>query len=647
MRNYIFLFIFIFAAACSGGGKTDRLETALRLAGKNRGELQKVLDHYADDTLKLRAAKFLIENMPGHRSYVTEELSAIGFKEKYESIFFDNYMIPEQKKIELENLSSQYNLEANMAEDVEIMTADYLIDNIDRSFETWKNAPYCQHLNFDEFCELILPYKCAELQEMDNWRERMGNMYDGLNTGIPNDETSANTQSAATILTRYFGTYKKRHILDYRGYTLYNVNTFIGGRFGTCGDFSLSAVALMRSKGIPACFETIPLWGLGSMGHSWHTILNDNNVYMPAPWNWESSPGDVFFPKEEIPKIYRQTYAADPFFEEYGEKSLLKLPLFQKFQKDVTDVYINTSDIEISVKAKAIKEKYAYLAAFNNTTWAPVDLGVIKGHKARFDNVGQRIAYIVMGYNGEELTPISEPFIVDRYGDVRYFTPQAELLDSVKLIRKFPKKARVAITEQYLIGAQIQAANRPDFSDADTLYVIENLEYPDRIPLDTTKQYRYWRIYQGKKNMYCSLAELQFFAPDDSEKIVRGTIICPPEDKGRQDELEKLFDNDWLSSYTSIEQTGGAWVGLDLGKPVVLENVRVVPRSDDNGIHYGDTYELKYWNDGWVSLGEQVARDKYLVFNGIPQGSLLLLDNKTRGREERIFTLEDGRVRWL
>ena len=45
----------------------DNLEAALREAGDNRHELEKVLTHYQqlpDDKLKYRAAVFLIENMP-------------------------------------------------------------------------------------------------------------------------------------------------------------------------------------------------------------------------------------------------------------------------------------------------------------------------------------------------------------------------------------------------------------------------------------------------------------------------------------------------------------------------------------------------------------------------------------------------------
>ena len=42
----------------------DKLIYALKNAENNRHELQKVLDHYEGDELKLKAAQFLIENMP-------------------------------------------------------------------------------------------------------------------------------------------------------------------------------------------------------------------------------------------------------------------------------------------------------------------------------------------------------------------------------------------------------------------------------------------------------------------------------------------------------------------------------------------------------------------------------------------------------
>ena len=44
------------------------LEQALDKAGANRQELEQVLEHYKDDELKLKAARFLIENMDAHSS---------------------------------------------------------------------------------------------------------------------------------------------------------------------------------------------------------------------------------------------------------------------------------------------------------------------------------------------------------------------------------------------------------------------------------------------------------------------------------------------------------------------------------------------------------------------------------------------------
>jgi hypothetical protein len=58
----------IFAISCTNK-KNSELQNALKLAGPNKKELKKVLDHYKKepaDSLKYKAACFLIENMPWH-----------------------------------------------------------------------------------------------------------------------------------------------------------------------------------------------------------------------------------------------------------------------------------------------------------------------------------------------------------------------------------------------------------------------------------------------------------------------------------------------------------------------------------------------------------------------------------------------------
>lgn len=51
------------------------LEEALEMAGDNRGELEKVLNHYSDEPERLKAAQWLISNMPLHHTKSGPELA--------------------------------------------------------------------------------------------------------------------------------------------------------------------------------------------------------------------------------------------------------------------------------------------------------------------------------------------------------------------------------------------------------------------------------------------------------------------------------------------------------------------------------------------------------------------------------------------
>ena len=58
-------FLFISLLLLSSCTYHSRLDDVLELSSSNRLELEKVLSHYQDSGLKLDAARFLIENMPG------------------------------------------------------------------------------------------------------------------------------------------------------------------------------------------------------------------------------------------------------------------------------------------------------------------------------------------------------------------------------------------------------------------------------------------------------------------------------------------------------------------------------------------------------------------------------------------------------
>ena len=146
----ILLAVFLMACASSD---SKRLEQALLFAGDNRGELEKVLSHYENNPEKLEAARFLIRNMPRWYGYEGWQLDSIKpvliQKDKGEAV--PKEVITKWQRVSFYSLPKVY--------DAKVITADYLIENIDLAFDVWKRYPWNRNLGFDDFCELILPYR--------------------------------------------------------------------------------------------------------------------------------------------------------------------------------------------------------------------------------------------------------------------------------------------------------------------------------------------------------------------------------------------------------------------------------------------------------------------------------------------------------
>lgn len=80
---------------------------------------------------------------------------------------------------------------------------------------------------------------------------------------------------------------------------------------------------------------------------------------------------------------------------------------------------------------------------------------------------------------------------------------------------------------------------------------------------------------------------------------------------------------------------------LDSREQVIC--LKKFPYDHSNLIKINDTYQLFFWHESrWQSLGSQVAKEKKLVFNNVPRQALLLLRDLTRGRQERVFTYQNG-----
>lgn len=198
-----------------------------------------------------------------------------------------------------------------------------------------------------------------------------------------------------------------------------------------------------------------------------------------------------------------------------------------------------------------------------------------------------------------------------------------------------------------MIGGVFEGSNQSDFSEKDTLFIIQ--DKPGRLNMAvrswSDKEYRYIR-YVGPPNGHCDVAEIAFYGKSDTMALsgkVMGTPGCWGHD-GKH-EYTNAFDGKTWTSFDYSEPTGG-WTGLDLGRKMQIDRIIYTPRNGDNYVRPGDSYELFYCDQDWKSAGKIKATADSLAFRDIPENVLLFLRNYTRGVDERIFIYENGIQQW-
>jgi hypothetical protein len=647
-----FIFVSVLFTSCISGGYSPEVKKALKLAGDNRLELEKVLEHYSKspaDSLKLQAAEFLIGNMPGHYSiedtlYIQRYYNEVDsihdlYKDSVHNIFLEAY----------KTVSDRYNTrQLNAISDIRCITSAYLIDNIDRSFELWQQGEWATHLNFEDFCEYILPYKCIEFQSLDNWKEYAKPIagedlelinYCSMQRNLAFSACNMVNQKLKEMLSPSIN-------ISQNPISLNRLRSALKMRGGTCDDYAFIATSVLRSKGIPVAIDYTPQWPFRSWGHTWNVLLDNygkNVIFLGC----DSYLGMPHKEDHTMAKVFRKSYAINKDIEKLHQtEKQVPVAFHRSCIKDVSGEYMRTYDVEIKITRKT-EQRYAYLAVFDNQNWIPVHWGKISRNKVIFEKMGSNITYLPVCYNENGTVPVANPFILTSTGKIKEIKADTQKIEGLNLLRKYMVTPNVAYFYRRLINARIQASNNPDFNNPVTLYTIQQAEiFNGEILLDSlNKPYRYWR-YFGADGTYSTLAELYFFEKGNPQPVYGKIIGSEGSFLDIGNVKEFVFDKNPLSCYDGKEESG-TWVGMDFGKPVNIEKIYYTPRGDGNTIIYGDEYELMYWNNcQWNSLGRKIADNPCLVYEKCPSNALFLLHNRTTGVEERIFTYENGKQVW-
>ena len=615
--------IMIVSIACNGHEALLRadLDLALRMSGENRPELIKVLRHYSQnpkDSLKLESAKFLISNMIHHYSisgeYMDKHIKDVdsvlnNLPSPIKSI---HYRIPAQ----IDAISPQLKTEFDLLN----ITSDFLIKNIERSFELWEDMPDTFKISFENFCEYILPYRIHN-EPLILWKDSSMINYFGFES-LKNYEFSMSSYQNFYLSATY-DLMRANKLSDalMRKYSQ------------DCIESAYLSVIINRSLGIPSAVDFTPHHATKDDRHYWYAnidsrYLNGNYSRYPNPF---------------AAKVYRKTFSLNPIPEDLN--NFVPDFMLDPYNRDVTELYENVVDVEYDFEKIPSNIEYGYLSVFNSLSWNEIVWARLKSGKAIFKKMGREIIYLPTYYDSYNQKYGKYPILIDAKGNVKEIIPNKNITQDVQLRRKFPLSNHGEYTGRRLVGYKLVASNENIYSKFDSISVIrsyKNMEF-DTLAVNNDKEYMYWG-FTDVLFQYARFAEIHFL--NKNGKQIKGIPFSIGTDSTYMENdftTRFLFDDNALTS-SNIRKISG----VKFDKPENIAYVEYLPPNDGNGIYPDNDYELLYFDNGeWVSFERKVATGYSLNFKGIPTNALFWLRNHTEGKEERPFTInKNGKIRF-
>lgn len=608
-----------------------------------------VLRQYSEqegDSLKYRAAMFLIDNMDGHLSPEGEPM------ERYA-----DFVCTIKKTTGIRELQAGWNDAAKggtvaFMPDSAVVDNTFLKANVDEAFAAWEQAAWRDKISFGQFCRYILPYRVNDEHIGQPWRQPLRKQYGPLIEGI-------------TDMRRAFAIVKdsvfKAVVLsnDYCPYTLDPLTCQTIGR-AECGQRCVLLAAVLRALCIPSVIDVTPMWAdYSNKSHAWVSmVMASGDTY--TVWEQDTvarqfNPIDAskFLPRYKIReqdhcpylvktsktpvKVYRICHEVCNV-----ERPISKGVLASPFVRDVSKEYGLTADVTLPTDNTGQVFLCAYLSGAD---WMPVAMAKADGGQVTFHGVGSGSVCVAATIRSGKRVFLTCPFLVGENGVKRFFVSSAHENQTVRVNRKYPLCSYITDTWGYMRGATFEASMTEDFRDADTLAVVSSMPYGmTTFNVNSTKKYRYLR-YHAPHNNRSSLAELQFYTTDSDghEQMLTGSHMANGMDNTK---LENIFDGNPATAGKGLQV--GYTVGIDLGQghESAVTKIAFSPSTDLNFVEQGHLYELLWFDKEWHLVGRVYSKGDCLEFDNVPKGALLLLKDRSGGVEERIFEYVDGQQVW-
>lgn len=655
-KRFRFSIIFLMGLLCLSScgylsvSKEDKyLEDALVMAGDNRSELEKVLNHYADNPERLQAAKWLISNMPFHHTKTGSELDKY---RRYYEIAADQTLNPQTIKDSLDSIYGTPDLtKLKIVYDIETLDSAYIVENIDVAFEARERWPWGKNVRWEDFLEFVLPYRLGD-EPLTNWRRPIIEEYRELIDSIASLPEAATPRIASDLLYKEWIWRKNFKWTSKLPEGPRIGPTIVEWKTGACREKADGMCYLLRAAGLPASLHIAPMRGDLNDTHSWGAVYDSDG----SPWLPEQHTDSAYKSRVPAAKVLSETFSINRNVPIGNLNTKLANPsLINPFVRDETEWYLHPDKREcFKIPLHQLdginNGDTAYIALSSRMDWIPVGMEIAENDTLNFGYVGDRTVCVVGMMEEGKFTPKSFPFKTTKNADnsLHFFTSGETR--PINIYSKY--NLTVGDYTWRMVDACFEVSDSPDFAVVDTLYKIR--ECPKRLLTvvypNIDKKYRYVR-YKGADKTCCNVAAINFYENAEDTVPLSGRIMNAPGFHPTDDKHD--FKNAWDGDpYTSVDlkESSGGWTGLDLGRPRKIAKIEYAPRNRGNYIRAGYTYELFYYDSkkGWISAGQQKAEEDMIEMEA-PQGALLYLHCLNAGKDERIFEYDvdkDLQIYW-
>jgi hypothetical protein len=409
--NFFLLFIPFFGYSQIVTNIPTNIDAVLKKSKANRGELEKVIIYCKNtgDPLKLKAAYFLIANMDIQYSFDYFWIDNAGKKIAFNELSYPNFNAASVAFEKVRKNNPTLHPQSVIYPDIEIIKGDFLINNIESAFQSWRKSP-AKNISFDDFCEYILPYRVS-VEPIQDWRSAYSKKFSWVS-----EKTKAT--SIKNILP-YIAVDERSWFSDTWGkedrkepLPRLGALQLLFRKNGRCEDIADMEVFTLRSQGIPASLDIIPYWATASDSHFLNTVFDDKMTAIPYDVSRTPSINNPI--AREPSKVIRMTYSKQPqVLANFEDQKNIPDGFMRAYNYvDITNQYWETTDIKCHLAPAGIEPMIAYACIFNGLSWKPTWWGRINNWNVTFTSMSKGAVYLPVYYQNSRTIPAAYPIAV-------------------------------------------------------------------------------------------------------------------------------------------------------------------------------------------------------------------------------------------